>query len=99
VLPDYQGLGIGVKLSDYIASTVVAREGRFFSKTIHPSMISHRLKSGYWKETTHSRKSRNPSNHSMLQRNWVASERFCYAFEYIGPSSSFEESNIFWEKC
>lgn len=99
VLPDYQGLGIGVKMSDHIASTVIAGNGRFFSKTIHPSMIAHRLKSGKWKETSHSRKSRNPLNKSMLKINWSASDRFCYAFEYIGEPSTEQESKIFWEKC
>lgn len=99
VLPDYQGLGIGVKLSDHIASMVVANGGRYFSKTIHPSMIRSRLNSKNWKETTHSRKSRNPSCKSMLARNWQATNRFCYAFEYIGEPCSEEESKVFWEKC
>jgi len=99
VLPDFQGLGIGSRLSDHIASMVVEKGGRYFSKTIHPSMIAYRLKSGLWKETTHSRKSRNPKNKSMLAMNWNATDRFCYAFEYIGKPSSSEESKIFWEKC
>lgn len=99
VLPDYQGLGIGVRLSDYMASTVVYGGGRFFSKTSHPAMIQYRLKSNKWKETTHSRKSRDPKNKSMLERNWKASDRFCYAFEYIGDPCSEEESKLFWEKC
>lgn len=99
VLPDYQGLGIGSMLSDHVASMVVKNGGRYFSKTIHPSMISYRLKSGKWKETTHSRKSRNPFNKSMLSMNWNATDRFCYAFEYIGESSSEEEAKVFWEKC
>lgn len=99
VLPDYQGLGIGSKLSDHIASMVLANNGRYFSKTIHPSMIEYRLKSLNWKETTHSRKSRNPSNKSMLARNWNATERFCYAFEYVGPVSTEVDANVFWEKC
>jgi len=99
VLPDYQGLGIGSWLSDYIGSMVKANGGRFFSKTTHPAMISYRLKSQSWKETTHSRKARKSNNVSMLARNWVATERYCYAFEYVGPSSTREESHLFWEKC
>jgi len=99
VLPDYQGMGIGSWLSDYIGSLVKVENGRFFSKTTHPAMISYRLKSKNWKETTHSRKARKSSNESMLSRGWNATERFCYAFEYIGNPSTQEEAKIFWEKC
>lgn len=99
VLPDYQGLGIGSWLSDYIGSMVKTNDGRYFSKTTHPAMISYRLKSKSWKETTHSRKARKASNKSMLARNWVATERYCYAFEYIGEPCTKEESQLFWEKC
>lgn len=99
VLPDFQGLGIGSWLSDYIGSLVKANGGRYFSKTTHPAMISYRLKSDKWKETTHSRKSRKVGNKSMTEKGWIVTERYCYAFEYIGESSSQEESKIFWEKC
>lgn len=99
VLPDYQGLGIGVKLSDYFGSLIKAGNGRFFSKTIHPAMIAYRLKhKANWKETTHSREARKPLNTSMLKRNWYVSDRFCFSFEYVGDKSSEEESKLFWEK-
>lgn len=99
VLPDYQGMGIGSWLSDYIGSIIKAEEGRYFSKTTHPAMISYRLKNKNWKETTHSRKSRSPENESMLAKNWVVTDRLCYAFEYIGSASTQEEAKVFWEKC
>ena len=97
-LEDYQGLGIGVSLSNYIGSMIRAGDGRFYSKTIHPSMVAARLKSDKWKETSHSREARDDQSQSMTDRNWVGSKRYCYAFEYIGPSSSQEESQLFWEK-
>jgi ABC-type lipoprotein export system ATPase subunit/GNAT superfamily N-acetyltransferase len=99
VLPDFQGLGIGSWLSDYIGSMVKAREGRFFSKTTHPAMINYRLKSKKWKETTHSRKARPQNYEGMLAKNWTVTDRVCYAFEYIGASSSNEEAELFWNKC
>lgn len=99
VLPDYQGLGIGSWLSDHIGSMIAAGGGRYFSKTTHPAMIAYRLKSNKWKETTHSRKARATGNKSMMARNWSTTERFCYAFEYIGAPSSQDEAKIFWEKC
>lgn len=99
VLPDFQGLGIGSWLSDYIGSLVLAGGGRYFSKTTHPAMISYRLKNKSWKETTHSQKARKVGNKSMAEKKWIVTERNCYAFEYIGNSSSLEEAKIFWEKC
>ena len=95
VLPDFQGLSIGVKLSDYIGSIFKANGCRFFSKTAHPAMINYRLRhTESWKQTTHSKKARN-DHPSMNSRGWLVSERFCYAFEYIGPSSSVEDSKLF----
>lgn len=99
VLPDYQGLGIGSWMSDYIGSMIKAGNGRYFSKTTHPAMIAYRMKSDKWKETTHSRKSRTRGNKSMMAKNWIVTERNCYAFEYIGESSTVEEAQVFWEKC
>jgi len=96
VLPDYGGLSIGVNLSNFIASVFKSNGCRFFSKTAHPAMIAHRLKRPtLWKETTHSRKSRNPINNSMNARGWFASNRVCHAFEYIGPKSSNEDAKLF----
>lgn len=97
VLPDFQGLGIGCKISDYVGSMIKARGGRYFSKTIHPAMIAYRLKSGLWKETSHSRESRNPSK-SMEKKNWFVSNRYAYAFEYTGPATSENDAQLFWEK-
>jgi ABC-type lipoprotein export system ATPase subunit len=95
VLADYQGLSIGVKLSDYIGSILKANGKRFFSKTAHPAMITYRLKNtDKWRQTTHSRKARN-DNPSMNNRGWSVSERFCYAFEYIGQPVSNENAKLF----
>jgi ABC-type lipoprotein export system ATPase subunit len=101
VLPDFQGLRIGVKLSDYMGSVITAEGGRFFSKTIHPSMINYRLNSGNWKETSHSREvhSYNTDKNKCEFGTWKQNLRYCYAFEYIGKKASKEESKLFWEKC
>lgn len=99
VLPDYQGLGIGVRLSNHMGSMIKAGGGRFFSKTIHPAMVAYRLKNkNLWKETAHSRESRKIDEKGMLSKGWDVSNRYCYAFEYIGNSSTVEDSKLFWEK-
>jgi hypothetical protein len=46
-LPDFQGVGIGNALSEFVASLYAARK-RYFSRTSHPGMIRHRMKSADW---------------------------------------------------
>ena len=41
VLPDFQGLGIGVRLSDFIAEMYVRAGRRYYSRTTHPRMACH----------------------------------------------------------
>ena len=97
VLPDYQGLNIGVKLSDYIASLAKATGCRFYSKTVHPAMVSYRKRSPHWRETEGSGKLKLHGHQSMIERNWKPTSRRCYSFEYIGPASSEEEAKLFWD--
>lgn len=47
-LPDFQGLGIGNVMSDYIASLFRAKGKPYFSTTTHPGMIYTRAKSSKW---------------------------------------------------
>ena len=55
VLPDFQGLGLGVRLSDFIAQHYVDNGHRYFSRTAHPRMGSYRDHSPLWRATTSSR--------------------------------------------
>lgn len=87
VLPEFQGMGIGNALSEWIANKIVSNGGRFFSKTSHPSMGEHRERSANWKPTSKNRVIRNDyktttaktkeDGHKMkhLHRN-------CYSHEY-----------------
>lgn len=52
VLPDYQGLGIGVRLSDFVAQWFVDNGNRYFSKTAHPRMGEYRDKHPHWHPTS-----------------------------------------------
>ena len=97
VLPDYQGLGIGIKLSNYMGSLIKSKGGRFFSKTAHPAMIASRLNHPeMWRQTTHSRQRRDPKEASMNSRGWQVSNRYCYAFEYIGKSATKQNAKLFY---
>lgn len=48
-LPDFQGVGIGNALSDYIASVCFSAGFRYLSTTSHPAMMRSRAKSKNWK--------------------------------------------------
>jgi GNAT superfamily N-acetyltransferase len=48
-LPDYQGIGIGNALSDFVASLWTGLGYRAVSTTTHPAMIRARLHSPHWK--------------------------------------------------
>jgi len=47
-LPDFQGVGIGNAMSEYIASLFVCKGKSYRSTTSHPAMIRHRLRSPLW---------------------------------------------------
>ena len=49
VLPDFQGLGIGSRVTDYIASLYVADGKRFYVKTSNPALWHHRDNAKFWK--------------------------------------------------
>lgn len=97
VLPDYQGLGIGVKVSNYFGSMIKANNGRYYSRTTHPAMIASRLKDKNWRVTSKGKTALMGKN-STKSNSWKQDDRECYSFEYIGPSSTLEEAKLFWEK-
>src|SRR5262249_33916335 len=83
VLPDYQGVGIGNALSDFVAALWTGLGYRALSTTTHPAMIHARLRSPRW------RMHRPPSLARGRERKLVglrhASTRLTAGFEYIGP--------------
>lgn len=87
-LPDFQGVGIGSAMSDFVASLYVSTGKPYFSTTSHPAMIAHRARSGLW------RMHRPPG---MSGRSGATSRQTCgmaatnsrgritAGFEYVGP--------------
>lgn len=85
VLPDYQGMGIGVAFSDAIAQIHIDQGKRYFSRTAHPRMIYHRDKSPLWKPTSKNKKLRTDIKHNNVFKNHYAdNKRVCGSHEYIG---------------
>ena len=91
ILPDFQGMGIGVRLSDSVGEILLAEGKRYFSKTAHPRLGEYRNNSPKWKPTSKNMQDRkdyvladweNSKYSKELMMKHV--DRFCYSHEYIG---------------
>ena len=79
-LPDYQGVGIGNALSDFIASLWAGLGYRALSTTTHPAMIRARIASPRW------RLNRAPAFASRRGRLRHATTRLTAGFRYVGDA-------------
>lgn len=85
VLPDFQGMGIGVRFSDIIAQIHLNEGHRYFSRTAHLRMGEYREKSLLWKPTSKNKKLRTDVKHNKVYNNhFEDNKRVCYSHEYIG---------------
>lgn len=99
-LPDYQGVGIGNAMSNYIASIVRGLGCRYQSITSHPAMIRYRAASSNWRMTAKP----NASSKTMLGdyagKNSGLSAGFAKrlraSFEYVGPALDADEARRVW---
>jgi len=97
VLPDYQGLGIGIALRNYFGSLVTAKEdGKLYGRTMHPAIGLYGLNhKDIWQETSHSRKKQDKAKG---METYKLDTRPCYAFKYVGKKATEEEAKLFYEK-
>jgi len=95
VLPDFQGLGIGVTFTNEIAAMFMASNISFYSKTAHPTLGNYRnSRKDLWRGTPYNGKDSkrykklmngdNLYDDAFLQKHM---DRICFAHEYIGPPS------------
>jgi GNAT superfamily N-acetyltransferase len=99
ILPDFQGMGLGSKLSNAVAKMFYDRGCRYFSKTAHPKLGEHRNNSEIWKPTSMNKVSRKNSYQGMGSNNSkkrgaytsfdyeAHADRLCYSHEYIGDGT------------
>ena len=90
-LPDYQGIGIGNALSDFVASLFQATGRPYRSTTANPAMICSRARSPHWKTTRPLSRihERHQGSGVRLGRR-TAHARMTASFEYIGPARPTE---------
>jgi len=68
VLPDFQGMGIGVRFSNVIAQIHLNEGHRYYSRTAHPRMINYRENSVLWKPTSKHKKLRTDITHKNVYK-------------------------------
>jgi len=89
ILPDYQGMGIGSKISEFTASILVNKGKRVFTKTVNPALGEYRDSSSVFRPTSKNRKIRKDSNTDKAGKRLA---RASYCYEYIGEGlSGYEE--------
>lgn len=90
ILPDFQGMGIGSKISEFCASLFIGIGGKVYTKTINPALGEYRNRSDKWRGTTFNGKI---SKHAKYDKNAKGRlERISYCHEYIGEGTSgYEE--------
>lgn len=92
VLPDYQGLSLGSKISEFTASIYKNSEYRYFTKTVHPALGKYREDSKSWKATSKNLLDPNKLGKNKQFSTWDVRNVVAYCHEYIGESlSGYEE--------
>jgi GNAT superfamily N-acetyltransferase len=88
VLSDYQGLGIGNRLSEWVAQRLIDDGKRFFSKTANIKLGLYRDNSPRWKKTTKHKKKLSPkdmkNDNKALINTAIYIKRVCFTHEYVG---------------
>lgn len=85
ILPDFQGLGIGVRFIDAVAQLHLNKGQRFFSRTAHPRMGTYMANSKLWKPTSKNQKLRKDViENQVFNNHLVDNKRICFSYEYIG---------------
>lgn len=88
VLPDFQGLGLGVKLCEYSAAMFKDMGGKIYIKTVHPALGVYFNNSDKWRGTSMNGKIRHKSSKNSDSSAKNRLERASYCHEYTGDSIS-----------
>jgi len=98
-LPDFQGVGIGSAMSNYMGAMCRGLGFRFISETSHPAMIRARAKSKLWKmKQAPTFVKANVGSTSKTATKWHQQQRrrLVASFEYIGSALPKDEAAHVW---
>ena len=91
-LPDYQGLGIGTRMSEWLGQYLFDRGYRYRIVSAHPAIINACARSPRWQVMRHGLQNGGRatfSNKSMMkQRNLDSAKRATTTFEYRAPKKN-----------
>lgn len=80
VLPDYQGMGIGSKISEFMGGILSNSGFKYYTKTTNPALGEYRDKNIInWEGTAHNNKSRNLSSNDAF-KNIRLVKSYCHKF-------------------
>lgn len=84
ILPDFQGMGFGTKISEFCASIFTDAGGEVFTKTVNPALGIYRNNSSNFRPTAMNGKKRSAKNVKTdnSAKNRLVRASFCHA--YIG---------------
>ena len=92
VLPDFQGLGVGFAVLNYVCSLYKSIGCRMFIKTSNPGLGEKLVSSpNQWRETSQSRKEFDEKTIAKLNEGnmWgMKSQKMFYSTEYIGTAAT-----------
>lgn len=91
VLPDFQGLGIGSKIAEFISALYASDNKKMYIKTVNPSLGNYFERSSNWLPTSFNGKVRGISETDKLRyANRLTRASYCY--KYAGnPIYGFED--------
>lgn len=92
-LPDFQGVGVGNAMSEFIAACYAATGKNYRSTTTHPAMIRHRCKSSLWTMIRAPQFNSVSGNGFSTQRT-AAFQRPSAGFQFIGAPNSTEAKRL-----
>lgn len=100
-LPQFQGMGIGTKISELIAEVAIGRGYRFYSKTGHDIMGKYRNANSHkWRPTERNMKSIAAGSRKIYNSRMYINQtefelnRITYAHEYVGKTTYKEPEQL-----
>ena len=86
VLPDYQGLGIGTALMEFVADEYLKNGNKYYSRATHLKVRNHWNESNKWIPTSHNNKQADKNSNIDYKKHDTS--RVCGSYEYMGESYS-----------
>jgi ABC-type lipoprotein export system ATPase subunit len=102
-LPDFQGVGIGNAMSDFIGSMCRGIGARYVSITSHPSMIAARTRSDKWRCTARPNATSKTLPNQTLNKDGAGKTnglamRMRATFEYVGTAMDATSARRLWSE-